>query len=141
MNIINALYTHIKRAKILIIDDEEDICAHLKSILGRTGKFQVWATTHPAEGIALAKSNHPDLILLDLIMPEMDGTQVAESLHDDPSTKDILIVFSSVLADPRFIERHGGVVGGHPFISKFVVKEELIARLEALLQEHAHSDK
>ena len=141
MNIMNILYPHSKRAKILIIDDEEDICVHLKSILEREGKFEVWDTTNQVEGIALAKSSHPDLILLDLIMPEMDGSQVAESLHDNPSTKDILIVFSSVLAESRFIEQHRGVVGGHPFISKFVPKEELIARLEELLQEHAHLNK
>lgn len=124
-----------RKAKILIIDDEEDTCIYLKSILERTRKFEVLASTDPVEGIALAKNNHPDLILLDIIMPEMDGTQVAEHLSNDHTTKDILIVFFSVLASPQEVEENEGTIGGHPFISKPIVKEELIARLESLLHE------
>ncbi len=123
------------RSKILIIDDEEDVCVYLRSVLERTGKFEVWATTSPAEGIDLAKSNHPDLILLDIIMPEMDGTDVAEELHDNRSTRDILIVFVTVLAKREDVEGSEGIIGGHPFISKSIRKEELIARIESLLHE------
>lgn len=121
--------------KILIIDDEEDICKYLKSILERTKKFKVQATTDPAEGITLAKSNHPDLVLLDIIMPEIDGAEVAARLNSEPITKDILIVFLTVLALREDIEKSGGTIGGHPFIPKSFTKEELIARIEVLLQE------
>jgi two-component system cell cycle response regulator len=124
-----------RKAKILIIDDEKDVCTYLKSILEKTGKFEVWATACPTEGILLARSKHPDLILLDIIMPEMDGTEVAEKLQDDPSTRGILIAFVSVLARQTDIKENQGVIGGHPFISKGIGKEELIARLESLLHE------
>lgn len=124
-----------KKAKILIIDDEEDVCVYLKSILDRTRKFEVCSTTSPIEGIALAKSNHPDLILLDVLMPEMDGTEVAEKLRDSLSTKDILIVFVTVLAKREDIEENEGKIGGHPFIAKPIQKEELIGRIETLLHE------
>jgi two-component system cell cycle response regulator/two-component system alkaline phosphatase synthesis response regulator PhoP/putative two-component system response regulator len=130
-------YLKNKKAKILIIDDEEDVCVYLKSILERTGKFEVFATTSPIEGIELAKTRHPDLILLDIMMPEMDGTYVAEQLHNKSSTRDILIVFVTVLAKQKDVEESGGLIGGHPFIAKPIQKEELVARIESLLQEHA----
>lgn len=133
----NIFYFKNKPWKILIVDDEEDICHYLKSILEKTKKFQVWITTDPAEGITLAKSNHPDLVLLDIIMPGIDGSEVAERLKSDPTTRDILIVFLSVLALREDIEKNGGVIGGHPFIAKSFTKDELITRLEELLQERS----
>lgn len=125
----------VKKPRILVIDDEQDVCVYLRHILEKTGKFEVWATTSPSEGIYLATSKHPDLILLDIIMPEMDGTQVAEQLHDNRSTQDILIVFVSVLASREDVDKNKGIIGGHPFIPKAVDKEEFIARIESLLLE------
>ncbi|MEK6715783.1 MAG: response regulator [Candidatus Omnitrophota bacterium] len=124
-----------RKAKILIIDDEKSVCKLLKFIMERTKKYEVWATTSPIEGINLAKRNHPDLILLDIIMSEMDGTEVAVRLSDDPSTKDILIVFVSVLANQQEIENKKGFIGGHPFISKPLNTKILMARIESLLKE------
>lgn len=121
------------RPKILIIDDEEDACYYLKAILQRTNKFEVSATSSPLEGLALAKSMHPDLILLDIIMPEMDGTEVAEHLREDYATRDILVVFFSVLVQPQDVRDSGGNIGGHPFIQKPIDTDELIARIEFLL--------
>lgn len=131
----NIFFNGAKKSKILIIDDEEDVCVYLKSILERTGKFEAYSTTSPIEGIALAKDKHPDMILLDIMMPEMDGTEVAVHLNEDSETKDILIVFVSVLVQPQDLKEKNGVIGGHPFISKPIDKDELIARIETLLQE------
>jgi PleD family two-component response regulator len=61
-----------EKAKILIIDDEEDICHFSRSILEKTGRFEVFVSTRPQAGISLAKANKPDLILLDIFMPEME---------------------------------------------------------------------
>ncbi|MCX5713380.1 MAG: response regulator, partial [Candidatus Omnitrophica bacterium] len=105
----NMFFYNYKKARILIIDDEEDVCVYLKSILERTGKFEAWATTSPIEGIELAKRVHPDMILLDIMMPEMDGTEVAERLHKDDEAKNILVVFVSVLVSPRDIKESGGM--------------------------------
>lgn len=134
---MNNIFHHnnMKKAKILIIDDEEDICVYLKSILEKTKNYEVLATNNPKEGVILAKNCCPDLILLDVIMPGMDGTEVAEQLQDDISTRYIPIVFVTVLADREAIKENNGMIGGHPFISKPVLKEELIARIESLLHE------
>ncbi|PIQ88996.1 MAG: hypothetical protein COV72_05425 [Candidatus Omnitrophica bacterium CG11_big_fil_rev_8_21_14_0_20_42_13] len=123
-----------KKAKILIIDDEKTMCASLKSFLERTGKYEIYSTTSPIEGINLAKKKQPDLILLDIIMAEMDGSEVAAYLSDDPSTKDILILFVSVLVNREEVEKNKGLVGGRPFISKPLDIKKLMARIESLLQ-------
>jgi len=135
----NISYPKLKKAKILIIDDEKDVCVYLKSILERTRKFEVLATTSPIEGIELAKDHHPDMILLDIIMSEMDGTDVAELLRDNRSTRDILIVFVTVLAKRKDIEVNRGMIGGHPFIPKCIEREEFIARIESLLPRNIYS--
>ncbi|MCX5697346.1 MAG: response regulator [Candidatus Omnitrophica bacterium] len=134
----NMFFNTHRKTKILIIDDEEDVCVYLKSILERTGKFEASATTSPIEGIELAKSTHPDVILLDIIMSEMDGTEVAAQLYEDHDTRDILVIFVSVLVKPQDLKENEGKIGGHPFISKPLDKDDLIARLETLLQE-AHA--
>lgn len=124
-----------RKAKILIIDDEKTTCELLKSTMERTKKYEVWSTTSPSEGIDLAKKYRPDLILLDIVMPEMDGTEVATRLGDDPSTKNILIVFVSVLANQEEVDSKKGVIGGHPFISKPLNTKILMARIDSLLED------
>jgi len=122
-----------KKTKILIIDDEEDICHFLKSGLERTKKFEVLTSTQADRGIVLAKTFHPDLILLDISMPEMDGSQVAEALRADTSTKDIPVVFLTALARKEEVEEGSGMIGGHLFIAKPVETKELIDRIESIL--------
>lgn len=129
------------KKKILIIDDEEDIVTSLKSILERTGKFEVFATTSPMEGLDIARAKQPDMALLDLLMPEMSGTEVADLLAKDPPTKDCIVVFVSALAEQQDVDKNTGVIGGHQFISKPVEKEELIARIEAIFAEAVKTGK
>ena len=123
-----------EKAKILIIDDEEDICFFSRSILEGTGKFEVIATTKAKEGIALAKQHNPALILLDIFMPDMDGSQVAECLLEDAATKNIPIAFLTALVKEKDLEQKTGKIAGRYFIPKPVTSGELIARVEAILK-------
>src|SRR3990167_7780639 len=122
-----------RKAKILIIDDEDDFCHFVKLNLERAGKFQVSVATGALAGINLAKSQQPDLILLDVLMPDMDGSQVAEDLLLEPTTKNIPIVFLTALAQKKEIESAEGVIGGRTFIAKPVTPQELIARIDMVL--------
>lgn len=124
----------LKKKKILIIDDEKDFCHFVKLNLGETGKFEVLTTTKAAEGIDLAKSDQPDLILLDILMPEMNGTQTAQYLIEDPLTRKIPIVFLTVLALKEEVKKGLGTIGGRIFIAKPVTPAELIARIELFFQ-------
>jgi DNA-binding response OmpR family regulator len=122
-----------KKQKILIIDDEEDFCHFVKLNLERSGRFDVLVATRAQAGIDLAKINQPDLILLDILMPDMDGSQVAENLLLEPTTAKIPIVFLTALAQKKEVASAEGVIGGRTFIAKPVSPQELIARIEIVL--------
>src|SRR3989339_1480585 len=115
-----------RKAKVLIIDDEEDFCHFVKLNLERSGKFQVWASTKAVTGINTAKIQQPDVILLDILMPEMDGSQVAENLLNDEATKKIPIIFLTALAQRKEVEDSSGIIGGGALFPKPGKKEQHI---------------
>jgi two-component system OmpR family response regulator len=77
-----------------------------------------------------AKEFKPDLILLDVMMPGMDGGDVASELRSDNSLKDIPVVFLTAILKKGEIDSQDGLMGGHPFIAKPVSVEELIKCIE-----------
>ena len=89
--------TPVSKKTILIVDDEEDFCHFVKLNLEQTGNFDVLTAFNGADGISMAQRYQPDLILLDIIMPNMTGTQVAEALRNDKVTKDIPIIFVTAI--------------------------------------------
>lgn len=118
--------------KILVIDDEEYFCRALKySIESRTA-FHVLTATRGDEGMRLAKTQKPDLILLDIMMPDMSGNHVAEELSEDPSTSSIPIIFVTAIITQEEIRERGGVSGGRIFIAKPINIEELIKTINSM---------
>lgn len=118
--------------KVLIIDDEEYFCRALKKGLEMKTGFQVLTATKGAEGIRLAKTQQPDVILLDIMMPGMDGTEVAEDLLADAATLSIPIIFVTAILNEEDVKRNAGIVGGRTFIAKPVKIDELIERIKAI---------
>ena len=123
-----------KKKKILVIDDEKDFAHFIKLNLESTNQFEVVTSATGKEGIIQAKTIKPDLILLDIFMPEMDGSMVAECLLDDDSTKNIPIVFLTALVTKRDVGAKGGVIGGRRVIAKPVTPDELISTINSVLQ-------
>lgn len=121
------------KKKILLIDDEEGFCSLVKLNLEKTKRFEVLTSTSGLEGIEIAKDKQPDLILLDIYMPDMEGSEVAEHLLEDATTKDIPIIFLTALVDKETVELGGGIIGKREFIAKPVAPKELISRIEAIL--------
>ena len=80
------------RKNILIVDDEKDVLTVLEKGLTAEG-YSVITASSGNDAIVLAKSRHPDLIILDVLMPGMDGGEVARKLKGMPETKDIPVVF------------------------------------------------
>ncbi len=78
--------------KILYIEDEIDLIELVTLLLERSGKYKVTATKQGEEGIVLAKTNKPDVILLDLMMPNIDGWDVFRQIREDEETRSIPIV-------------------------------------------------
>lgn len=123
------------RKKILLIDDEEDFCFFVRKNLEQTGEFEVMATTKGEKGINLARREKPDLILLDIVMPEMDGSDVAEVLLNDPETKQIPLIFLTAIVTKEEIGFESiGEIGGHNFIAKPVDTERLTCCIKDVLR-------
>ena len=88
----------MESTKILLIDDEPDITELIKFHLDNKG-YEVKIASNGLEGISIATEFYPDLILLDVMMPEMDGVEVCQKLKENPKTKDILICFLSARSE------------------------------------------
>jgi len=125
----------IKKKKILLIDDEKDFCFFVKGNLEYTGKFEVITTTSGKEGIKLASGDNPDLILLDLIMPEMSGGEVAQNLSDKSETKKIPLIFlTALIAEDELKTEIMGDIRENNFIAKPVTTRDLIANIKEILK-------
>ncbi len=81
------------KKKILIVDDEEGITRMIKLALEQTGHYEVYEENKPMRALTTAWSFQPDLIILDVMMPGMDGTEVAKLLKGDRRAKDVPIIF------------------------------------------------
>ena len=93
---------------VLVIDDEPDILTITRMSLQLVGKLEVWTASSGPEGIALAAERQPDLILLDLMMPEMDGAETLAHLRARPATAAIPVVFlTAKLGDDAKLESLG----------------------------------
>ncbi|MFH1996577.1 MAG: response regulator [Candidatus Omnitrophota bacterium] len=87
------------RKRILIVDDEKEICSIVKEGLEKIGGFAVDVAHNGKDGIRIAKNAKPDLILLDIRMPGMDGIEVLKRLKEDRATMEIPVVMLTAVAD------------------------------------------
>jgi CheY-like chemotaxis protein len=121
------------KKKILLIDDEEDFCFFVKGNLENTGEFDVLVASSGKEGIKLARGEKPDLILLDINMPEMSGDEVAQILSDRPETKEIPVVFLTALVTKGEVESMASI-GKRIYIAKPVTTKELVIAIREILK-------
>lgn len=129
MELGDILESKINRSdyKILIVDDVTSNVLLLKILLTNK-KFQICTASNGHQCVEVARSEHPDLILLDVMMPELNGFDTAVILKKDPLTADIPIIFLTALNSPSDLV-HGFQVGAHDFLTKPFNKEELIMRV------------
>ena len=117
---------------VLIVEDEEDIQALLIYNLGKEG-FSATAVESGELGLQHAIANHPDLILLDLMLPGMDGLSVCRALKSSDNTRDIPIIIASAKGEEADIIA-GLEIGADDYITKPFSPKVLIARIRALLR-------
>mgnify|MGYP001611435038 CR=1 FL=1 len=120
----------MEKKKILIIDDEVGFTQMVKLNLEATGEYVVRTENKGSGGLAAAKEFKPDLILLDIIMPDMPGGDVAFQLNNDKETEEIPIVLLTAIVKTEEVEAHKGIMGGLPIIAKPVTVKELIDCIE-----------
>ncbi len=117
---------------VLIVDDETHNRALLDIILSSEG-YELITAASGEEALAVIEQRRPDIILLDIMMPELNGFQVITMLKADPATRDIPIILLSALDDLGAIER-GLQVGAADFLTKPIHHNELRARVRKLLR-------
>src|SRR5207302_6195658 len=127
-----------EKPRILIIDDSRDFTYSAKLGLERTGRYSVWEENDPAKAHQTAQRLKPDLILLDISMPETDGGEVAARIKSDPALHRTPIVFLTALVT-KAEARSGLRIQGHPFLAKPISVPELIEGIERNLPHAALS--
>jgi two-component system alkaline phosphatase synthesis response regulator PhoP len=118
--------------KILIVDDEPDILEFLQYNLKKEG-FVVVAAQDGLQGLAAAEQHKPDLILLDIMMPEMDGVELCRQLREKKEFQDTPIAFLTA-RDEDFSQITALDVGGDDYITKPIKPRVLLSRINALLR-------
>ena len=122
------------RKKLLIVDDEPDAAIILAKNLKARG-YEVYTASNGLDAIAMAKTNGPDLIILDILMPGMDGTEIAAELQEEESTRDIPIIFLTCLVTKK-TEQIGSKyhdVDKRAFIAKPYDLDKLLLEIDRLI--------
>jgi CheY-like chemotaxis protein len=119
------------RARVLVIDDDAQVRALAAAILESEG-YEVRGATGGVEGLTLADTDPPDVVLLDLQMPGMNGYEVCRVLRQGPKTRQIPVVMVTVSDDPH-LNRDAYAAGAQACVPKPFRKEGLIAVIEAAL--------
>jgi len=126
-----------RQAKILLVDDEEDILEFLSYNLKKEDYIIETASNGP-DAIKAAKKMIPDLIILDIMMPEMDGIEVCNHLRDDDKFNNTLIAFLTAKSE-SFTQVAAYETGGDDYITKPIKPNVFKSRIKALLRRHVNN--
>lgn len=125
----------VKNIKVLAIDDEADFCYFVKKNLMQSGMFDVYIATNGKDGIELAKKEKPDIILLDLFMPDMPGEDVAAALKENNATANIPILYVTALAtNDDVVDGEESTIGNNYIMPKPVRTKKLIETIMKILE-------
>ena len=116
----------MKKRKILMVDDEKDFTSLMKLFLEDAGGYEVRVENDGGVALEAAREFKPELILLDVVMPDIDGGEVANQIKSDNSLKGVPIVFLTAIIEKGQAVQ-GGLIGGHVFLPKPVTGEQLLA--------------
>lgn len=129
----------MSKEKILLVDDEPDILELLSYNLAKEN-YEILTASNGTEALEAAKSFAPDLILLDIMMPEMDGVEVCFQLREEEQFKDTVIAFLTARSED-FTQISALEAGGDDFIVKPIKPNVLKSRVKALLRRNGKSKK
>jgi two-component system alkaline phosphatase synthesis response regulator PhoP len=128
-----------EKIRILLVDDEHDALDFLSYNLKKEG-YEILTASDGMEALHSAQKNHPNLIVLDVSMPEMDGVEVCKELRALPATKNTLIVFLTARTE-EYSQVAGLDAGADDYIFKPIKPSILISRIHALLRRGVHHEE
>ncbi|MGK6352320.1 response regulator transcription factor [Parapedobacter sp. DT-150] len=127
------------KQKILVVDDEPDIVELIAYNLKREG-YQVYTASNGQEAVSTAKKIMPDLIILDVMMPKMDGIEACRIMRAMPEFKSTFMVFLTARSE-EYSEIAGFNVGADDYIAKPIKPRALLSRINAILRRNAQSEE
>ncbi|MFB5944822.1 response regulator transcription factor [Albibacterium profundi] len=130
---------NVSKNKILIVDDEPDIRELIEYNLRKEG-YQVTTAVNGKEAIKLAKENTPDLIILDIMMPEMDGIEACRIMRTMPEFRQTFMVFLTARSE-EYSEIAGFNVGADDYIAKPIKPRVLVSRINAILRRNVQQEE
>lgn len=122
----------MSKQTILVVDDEQDLLDLIEYNLRQEG-YDVILAEDGQEGIQKAREHSPDLVLLDIMMPQMDGIEVCDRMREDPELSHIPIIFLTARSDEK-TEIEGLNKGADDFITKPISTSKLVSRIKAVLR-------
>jgi CheY-like chemotaxis protein len=117
---------------ILLVDDSAVATLNEKMILRGSGRYVLLEAKDGAEAVAMAKVEKPDLIVMDIVMPKMDGIEACRVLRSDEATKEIPIIMVTTRGEAENVEA-GYAAGCNDYITKPVNSGELMKKVENLI--------
>ena len=122
----------MSKQTILVVDDEQDLLDLIEYNLRQEG-YEVILAEDGQEGIQKAREHMPDLVLLDIMMPQMDGIEVCDRMREDPDLSHIPIIFLTARSDEK-TEIEGLNKGADDYITKPISTNKLVSRIKAVLR-------
>lgn len=126
----------MKKKKVLVIDDERGFTKMVKLNLEASGDYEVRIQNNSLDALQTAIEFQPDVILLDVIMPDLEGPDVVYQIKNNDVLKDTPVIFITANITREEVDAQEGYIGGHAFLAKPGSIEELIACIEKQIKSH-----
>lgn len=123
------------KIKVLVVDDQEQITKLVKMGLDKTGNYDVREENNGMNALDTCREFMPDLIFLDVMLPQISGAEIANQILEDADLKHIKIVFLTSIVSKHETEEQGGKIAGRTFLAKPVKLDELINCIEEQLSD------
>jgi len=122
-----------QKRTILIVDDDVDASQMAKMLLEATGLYTVSVCNRGSEAVKIVQDTRPELVLLDIMMPDADGADIAGQIQQDKSLALTRIAFMTSLVSQKEVLKNS-MIGGHPFISKPISGEILLKQVKGFFE-------
>jgi CheY-like chemotaxis protein len=118
------------KKRILLVDDEAAITRMMRRNLEATGRFEVLDINDPTRALATARQFKPDLVFLDVMMPDMDGGDVAAAFAEDQSLARVPIIFLTAIVSKKEVAPSGSLIGNQTYLAKPVKLSDLLTCID-----------